>query len=57
MKKSLVNSWHPYVRGQCGEASLELHFDPVPEQTVFNVIYIIDRNLITYDNSLPMKKR
>ena len=57
LKKALVNSLYPYVRGQCGESCLELGLDPVPKKTVFNVLQSIDRNPITYDNSFPMKKR
>ena len=34
-----------------------LGLDPVPKQTVFNVLKKIDRKPITYENSLPMKKR
>ena len=31
MKKSLVNSWYPYLRVQCDEASLGLGLDTVPK--------------------------
>ena len=37
-KEALVNSQYPYLRGQCDEACLELGLDPVPKQTVFNVL-------------------
>ena len=43
--------------GQCDEACLELGFDPVPKQTVFNVLWRIGRKPITYDNVFPVKKR
>ena len=56
LKKTLVNSHYPAVRGQCDEACLELLFDPVPKQTVFNVLQRIGRKRITYDNTFPMKK-
>ena len=32
MKRDLVNSWYPYLRGQRGEACLELGLDPVPKK-------------------------
>ena len=56
-KKALVNSRYPTVRGQCDESCLELGFDPVPKQTVFNVLQSIGRKLITYDNAFLMEKR
>ena len=28
LKEALVNSWYPYLRGQCGEACLGLGLDP-----------------------------
>ena len=31
--------------------------DPVPKQTIFNVLQRIGRKLITYDNVFPMKNR
>ena len=34
-----------------------LGLDPVPKKTVFNVLKKIDSKTITYENSLPMKKR
>ena len=52
-----MNSWYTYLRGQCDESCLELGLDPVPQQTVFNVLQNIGRKLITYDNSFHMKKR
>ena len=44
MKKALVNSWYPYMRGHCDGACLELGFDTVAEQTVLNVLQRIGRN-------------
>ena len=52
-----MNSQYPYFRGKCDEACLELGLDPVPKQTIFNVLQNIGSNLITYENALPMKKR
>ena len=57
LKEALVNSWYPSLRGQCGEACLELDFDPVPKQTVFNFLWRIGRKVITYENVFPAKKR
>ena len=57
LKEALVNSRYPYLRGQCDEACLELGFDPVPKQTVFNVLQRVVRKPITDDNDLPMKNR
>ena len=37
LKEALVNTWYPSLRGQCDEAFLELGFNPVPKQTIFNV--------------------
>ena len=51
-----MNSRYPAVRGQCDEACLELRFDPVPKQTVFNFLQRIGRNPITYKNTFLMKK-
>ena len=48
LKKFLVNSQYPPLRGKCYEACLELRFDTVPKQALFNVIQIIGRNKITY---------
>ena len=45
------------VRGQCDEACLELHFDPVPKKIVFTVLQRIGRKPITYETVLPNKKR
>ena len=36
---------------------MDLGFDPVPKQTVSNVLQLIVRKPITYDNDFPMKKR
>ena len=52
----MVNIRYPYLRGQCDESCLEFGFDPVPKQTVFNVLRRIDRNPITYENVFPVKK-
>ena len=57
LKKDLVNSRYTDVIGQCGKACLELGLDPVPKQTVLNVLYSIVRNTITYENNFPKKKR
>ena len=50
-KEDLVNSRYPYFRGQCDEDCLELGFDPVLKQTLFNVLRRIDGKLITYENA------
>ena len=52
-----MNSRYPPLREQCAEACLELGLDPVPKQTVFNVLQRIGRKPITYENAFPMKKR
>ena len=52
-----MNIWYPYLRRQCGESCLELGLDPVPKQTIFNVLQRIGRKAITYENAFPMKKR
>ena len=52
-----MNSWYPYLRGQCNEACLELGFDPFPKQTLLNVLRSIGRKPITYENVLPERKR
>ena len=57
IKKYLVNSRYPYMIRQFDEACLELGFDTVTKQTVFNVLQRIDRNPIKYENDFPMKKR
>ena len=57
LKEALANSQYPYVIGQCAESYLELGLDPVPKQTVFNVLQKIGRNPITYDNAFPMNNR
>ena len=36
---------------------MELGLDPVPKQTVFNILRRIGRKPITYDNVFPEKKR
>ena len=56
LKKYLVNSWHPDVRGQCDESCLELGLDPVSKQTVFNVLKRIFRKPITYANFFPYEE-
>ena len=57
IKEAFVNSRYPYLGGQCNEACLELGLDPVPKQTVFNVLRRIGRKPITYENVFPDKKR
>ena len=57
LKEALVNSRYPSLRGQGDEACLELGFDPVPKETVFNVLQRIGRKPITYENFFPDKKR
>ena len=52
-----MNSWYPSLRGHCDETCLELGLDPVPKQTVFNVLRRIGRKPITYENVFPVKKR
>ena len=52
----MANSRYPSLRGQCDEAWLELGLNPVPKQTISNVLHHIGRNPITYDNTFPMKK-
>ena len=52
-----MNSWYPSLIGQCYEDFLELGFDTVPKQTVFNVLRRIGRKTITYENVFPDKKR
>ena len=52
-----MNSRYTAVIGQCDETCLYLGLDPVPKETVFNVLQRIGRKLITYENSFPMKKR
>ena len=36
---------------------MELGFDPVPKQTVFNFLWRIGRKPITYENAFPLKNR
>ena len=57
LEEALVNSRYLYFRGHCDEACLELGLDPVPKQTVFNVLRRIFRKPITYENVFPEKKR
>ena len=57
LKEALGSIQYPSLRRQCDEACLELRFDPVPKQTVFNVLQRIGRKPITYENVFPEKKR
>ena len=57
INEALANSRYPYFRGRCDEDCLELGFNPVTKQTVFNVLRSIERKPITYDNVFPVKKR
>ena len=57
LKESFFNSWYPSLRGQCGEACLELGFGPVPKQAVLNVLQRIFMKPITYENALPVKNK
>ena len=52
-----MNSWYPDLRGQRDGACLQLRFDPVPKQTVLNVLQRIGRKPITYETAFPLKKR
>ena len=52
-----MNSRYPYLIGQCDETCLDLGLDPVPKQTLFNVLRRIGRKPITYENIYPEKKR
>ena len=52
-----MNIWYASVIGQCGEVSLVLRFDTVPEQNIFDFLQTVGRKSITYDNSFPGKKR
>ena len=52
-----MNSWHPSLRGKCDEACLGLGLDPVPKQTILNVLQRIDRKPIKYDNDFPRNNR
>ena len=45
------------MRGLCDKACLELGLDPVPKQTVLNVLQSIGRKPITYENDFPKKNR
>ena len=53
----MVNSRYLSLRENCDEACLELGLDPVPKQTVLNVLRRIGRKPITYENVFPEKKR
>ena len=57
LKKALVNSRYPAVRGKCDEPCLDLRFDPFPKRTVFNALQRIGRKPIAYENAFPIKKR
>ena len=57
LNKYLVNSRYLSLRGQCDAVFLELGLDPVPKQTVSNILQRIDKNSITYENDFTMKKR
>ena len=57
LNESLVNSRYPSLRGHFDEACLELGIDPVPKQTVLNILRRIGRKPITYENVFPDKKR
>ena len=57
LKKYLVNSRYPDVRGQYDEACLELGLDTVPKQTKLNFLQNIFRKPIIYHNALPMNNR
>ena len=56
LKEYLANIRYPYLRGQCDESCLELGFDPVPKQIVFNILRRIGRKLITYENVFSVNK-
>ena len=53
----LVNTRYPYVRGQCDEAFLELRFNPVPKQTILDILQRIGSKTITNENFFLMKNR
>ena len=55
LNEALVNIWYPSLREKCDEACLELGLDPVPKETIFNVLQRICRKPITYENAFPMK--
>ena len=57
LKEALGSIQYPSLRRQCDEACLELRFDPVPKQTVFNVLQRIDMKSITCENVFSVKKR
>ena len=52
-----MNIRYPDMRGLCDKACLELGLDPVPKQTVLNVLQSIGRKPITYENDFPKKNR
>ena len=45
------------IYGVCDEGYLELVEDPIPWMTVANCLKFIGRKMITYDNSLLLRKR
>ena len=57
LKEASVSSRYPYLRRRCCEAFLGLGFDPVPKQTVSNILRRIVRKPITYKKVFPMKNR
>ena len=57
LKKALVKSRYPSLRGHCDVDCLELCLDRFPKQTVFNVLRRIGRKPITYENVFPDKNR
>ena len=57
LNEALVNSRYPSLRGQCDIDCLGLGLDPVPKQTVLNVLRRIGRKPITYENIFTEKKR
>ena len=44
------------MRGKCDESCLGLGLDPIPKQTLFNILQMIFSNPITYENSLPYEE-
>ena len=57
LKRALMNSRYPSLRGKCDEAYLGLGLDIVTKQKILNVLQRIGRKPITYENAFPMKKR
>ena len=45
-EKYLMNIRYPYLRGQSDEDCWKLGLDPVPKQTVFNILQRIGRKPI-----------